>query len=308
MNDASFAASLDRTAADIEALLDRLLAPAPVVGEIERPERLLAAMRYAVLGGGKRLRPFLVRGSAALFAVPDERALMVGAALECVHGYSLVHDDLPAMDDADTRRGRPSVHCAFDEATAVLAGTSLLTFAFDLLGRVETHPDSMVRTELVVALARAAGVGGMAGGQMLDLTAEGRFAAPGDKAQLTEQAITTLQAMKTGALMRFACMAGAILGGANEKARAALDTYGAALGEAFQVADDLLDVDGDPTLLGKSTGQDASKATFVHLLGVDGARARLATLTEKAQAALAPFGAAADMLRATARFVAKRRS
>jgi farnesyl diphosphate synthase len=182
------------------------------------------------------------------------------------------------------------------------------THAFDLLGRVETHPDSMVRTELVVALARAAGVGGMAGGQMLDLTAEGRFAAPGDKAQLTEQAITTLQAMKTGALMRFACMAGAILGGANEKARAALDTYGAALGEAFQVADDLLDVDGDPTLLGKSTGQDASKATFVHLLGVDGARARLATLTEKAQAALAPFGAAADMLRATARFVAKRRS
>ena len=174
--DGSFLARLNGVAADLEALLDRLLKPPPADGEIARPERLLAAMRYASLGGGKRLRPFLVVETAALFDVPRERALMVGAALECVHCYSLAHDDLPAMDDDALRRGQPTVHKAFDEATAILAGDGLLTYAFDILSRPETHPSAPVRIALVAALARAAGLGGMAGGQMLDLAAEGRFA------------------------------------------------------------------------------------------------------------------------------------
>jgi farnesyl diphosphate synthase len=304
----SFLARLNGVAADLEALLDRLLKPPPADGEVARPERLLAAMRYASLGGGKRLRPFLVVETAALFDVPRERALMVGAALECVHCYSLAHDDLPAMDDDALRRGQPTVHKAFDEATAILAGDGLLTYAFDILSRPETHPSPSVRIALVAALARAAGLGGMAGGQMLDLAAEGRFA--DGPLPLDEAEVTTLQAMKTGALLRFACLAGAILGEATGAKREALDRYGGALGRAFQIADDLLDVEGDAALVGKSTGKDAAagKATLVGVLGPASAKARLKSLVAEAEAALAPFGVAAAVLKAAARFVAERRA
>ncbi|MBX6425159.1 MAG: polyprenyl synthetase family protein [Variibacter sp.] len=300
-----FEARLAACAAEIEALLERLLSAEPLDGERTRPPRLLAAMRHACLGGGKRLRPFLVVESAALFAVPRARALMAGAALECVHCYSLVHDDLPAMDNDDLRRGRPTVHKAFDEATAVLAGDALLTLAFDVAARPETHPDPAVRLALVTALARAAGVGGMAGGQMLDLAAEGRFGPAAPDAE----GVRTLQAMKTGALLRFACRAGALLGGAGPAETEALDRYGAALGEAFQIADDLLDAEGDPAEVGKATGKDAAagKATLVALLGTGGARARLDALIAAAETALCRFGPAAETLRATARFVAARR-
>jgi farnesyl diphosphate synthase len=264
-------------------------------------------MRYASLGAGKRFRPFLVVESASLFGVDRRHALMVGAALECVHCYSLVHDDLPAMDNDDLRRGQPTLHKAFDDATAILAGDGLLTFAFDLLARTETHPNAAVRIELVQALAQAAGLGGMVGGQMLDLAAEGRFDG-GNAQQLQEREVLTLQAMKTGALLKFACCAGAILGEATIAQRAALDRYGAAVGQAFQIADDLLDVEGDPALVGKQTGKDAvaGKATIVGILGVDGARARLRTIVGDAEATLAPFGKAAEILIAGAKFVADR--
>jgi farnesyl diphosphate synthase len=308
-NNSAFASRLDATAKDIEDLLDRLLGATPMDGEISRPARLVEAMRYASLNGGKRFRPFLVVECAALFDVPRQRALMAGAALECVHCYSLVHDDLPAMDDDALRRGRPTAHKAFDEATAILAGDGLLTFAFDILSRPQTHPDAAVRAELVGALARAAGLGGMVGGQMLDLAAEGRFAGGGPQ-QLGEQAVRTLQAMKTGALLRFACEAGGILGSATPPQRAALVRYGLAVGQAFQIADDLLDLEGDPALVGKQTGKDAQagKATIVGILGRAGAKARLGELIAEAAQALAPFGAAAAILNEGARFVVDRQA
>jgi farnesyl diphosphate synthase len=265
-------------------------------------------MRHGVLNGGKRLRPFLVIESAALFEVDPGDVMAVAAALECVHCYSLAHDDLPAMDNDELRRGQPTVHKAFDEATAILAGDGLLTFAFDILSRPETHPGAAVRIALVMALARAAGLGGMAGGQMLDLAAEGRFSdAP---LALDEGEITTLQAMKTGALLRFACAAGGILGEAGADKREALDRYGSALGRAFQIADDLLDVEGDAAMVGKSTGKDAAagKATLVGVLGTANAKARLASLVSEAEAALGPFGSDAAILAAAARFVAERRA
>jgi farnesyl diphosphate synthase len=298
---------LNQVARDAEGLLDRLLGKTLAGDELARPARLLDAMRYASLGAGKRFRPFLVVESADLFAVPREQALMAGVALECVHCYSLVHDDLPAMDNDDLRRGQPTAHKAFDEATAILAGDGLLTFAFDILARPETHASPAVRIELVLALARAAGLGGMVGGQMLDLAAEGRFDG-GVPQRLVEAEVATLQAMKTGALLKFACRAGAILGQASAAQREALDRYGTAVGKAFQIADDLLDVEGDPALVGKQTGKDAEagKATIVGLLGPDGARARLRTLVAEAEAALASFGAAAAVLNAGARFVAER--
>jgi farnesyl diphosphate synthase len=304
-----FAARLQAAADETEALLGRLLSGDLAEGEIARPERLLDAMRYVTLGGGKRLRPFLVVESAALFEVPRSRALMAGAALECVHCYSLVHDDLPAMDDDDLRRGRPTAHKQFDEATAILAGDGLLTFAFDILSRPETHPDATVRIALVMELARASGLGGMVGGQMLDLAAEGRFSG-GSPARLNESEILQLQAMKTGALLRFGCTAGAILGGATAKEREALVHYGRALGQAFQIADDLLDVEGDAAALGKATGKDAAhgKATLVGILGIKGAHARLDQLVQEADAALAGFGARASTLREAARFVAERKN
>ena len=304
---ASFALRLDQTAKDIETLLDRLLAATPLQEEIARPQRLIDAMRYASLGGGKRFRPFIVVEAAALFDVPSPHALMAGAALECIHGYSLIHDDLPAMDNDDLRRGRPTVHKAFDEATAILAGDGLLTLAFDILSRPETHPDPAIRIRLVHLLARAAGVGGMAGGQMLDLAAEGRFS--GGKAQPQTQAeVKILQSMKTGALIRFASLAGAVLGKAGDEQYRALERYGRAVGEAFQIADDLLDIEGNAAVLGKATGKDqaAGKATIAGLLGVTGAKARLETLVAEAEAALVPFGGAGSTLVTAARFVADR--
>jgi farnesyl diphosphate synthase len=304
---AQFQERLHRVASETEIVLETLLAAAPASGEIERPNRLLEAMRHATLGAGKRLRPFLVVETAALFAVPRQQALLTGAALECVHCYSLVHDDLPAMDNDDLRRGRPTVHKAFDQATAILVGDGLLTLAFDVLSRSDTHPEPAVRVQLVQALARAAGFGGMVGGQMLDLAAEGRFHG-GKPQRLAEPEVATLQAMKTGALFNFACRAGGIMGRASGEKRDALDHYGSAVGQAFQIADDLLDVEGDPTLVGKQTGKDADagKATMVGILGPIGAKARLRTLVAAAETALAPFGRDAAVLVAAAKFVAER--
>jgi farnesyl diphosphate synthase len=304
--EAVFQDRLSEVAQDTEAVLDRLLSASTVDGERARPARLLDAMRYTSLGGGKRLRPFLVVETAALFDVSRQNSLMAGAALECVHCYSLAHDDLPAMDNDDLRRGRPTTHKAFDEATAILAGDGLLTFAFDILSRPETHADAEVRLKLVSALARAAGLGGMVGGQMLDLAAEGRFDAT--PPLLDEQDVKVLQAMKTGALLRFGCLAGAILGKANQAQWSALDRFGSALGEAFQIADDLLDLEGDPATVGKATGKDAAahKATLVGVLGPAAARRRLDSLVAEAQAALDPFGSVGDVLKAAARFVATR--
>ena len=304
----AFLSRLDAVAAETETLLDRLLAAAPMAGEVSRPARLIEAMRYASLNGGKRFRPFLVVESARLFEVSRQNALMAGAALECVHCYSLVHDDLPAMDNDDLRRGQPTAHKAFDEATAILAGDGLLTFAFDILSRPETHTDARVRIELVMALSRASGVGGMAGGQMLDLAAEGRFVQNRTVQTFTEQDVRTLQGMKTGALLRFACQAGGILAAARPPQRAALERYGIAVGQAFQIADDLLDLEGDPALVGKQTGKDAAagKATMVSVLGVASAKARLKALVAEAEQALAPFGTAAAVLIEGAHFVADR--
>jgi farnesyl diphosphate synthase len=306
--DASFPGRLNAAASETERVLDRLLAAAPADDEIGRPGRIIAAMRYTSLGGGKRLRPFLTVETAALFGVRRQHALMAGAAIECVHCYSLVHDDLPAMDDDDLRRGRPTAHKKFDEATAILAGDGLLTFAFDVLSRPDTHPDAAVRIALVAGLARAAGLGGMVGGQMLDLAAEGRFG-KNDTPQ-GEKDVLTLQAMKTGAILKFCCVAGAILGHAPKAKREAVSRYGQVIGQAFQIADDLLDVEGDTATLGKAAGKDAAhgKATLVDLLGVTGARARLAKLVKEAETALAPFGKDAAILKAAAHFVAERQT
>jgi farnesyl diphosphate synthase len=313
MNDAidagaTFRQRLEGVAGDIERLLGELLGDTPLSDERARPQRLMDAMRHVSLAGGKRLRPFLVVETAALFKAPRSQALMAGAALEFVHCYSLAHDDLPAMDDDDLRRGRPTAHKAFDEATAILAGDGLLTLAFDILARPETHPNPAVRAELVLALARMAGIGGMVGGQMLDLAAEGRF--DGTVKKLDAGHVKLLQSMKTGALLRFGCLAGAMLGEANATQRQALDRYGSVLGEAFQIADDLLDVEGDAATVGKATGKDAAagKGTFVTVLGLDGAKARLKTLVTEAEQALAPFGRDGDVLKMAARFVAERKA
>jgi len=311
MSSPDFTQRLTAVATETEALLAQLLDGEALPGETARPERLMAAMRHSALDGGKRLRPFLVVETAALFGAPRQEAhhgaLLTGCALELLHCYSLVHDDLPAMDDDDLRRGKPTVHKAFDEATAILAGDALLTLAFDILARPEIHADARVRIALVSALARAAGVGGMAGGQMYDLAAEGRFT---KKRTLGESEIVRLQAMKTGALIRFACRAGAILGQTDAQAMAGIERYGVAIGQAFQIADDLLDVEGDAATLGKAAGKDAAagKATLVAVLDVAGAHARLDALIAEADAALAPFGAKADTLRAAARFIVERRA
>jgi farnesyl diphosphate synthase len=305
----TFTARLAAVAADTEALLARLLGDEPLSGETARPKRLMDAMRHAVLGGGKRLRPFLVVESATLLGAGGEGAQLAGAALELIHCYSLVHDDLPAMDNDDLRRGRPTVHKAFDDATAILAGDALLTLAFDVAARPEVHADPAVRNAVVAELARAAGLGGMVGGQMLDLAAEGRFD-DGTPVKLSEQEILTLQAMKTGALLRFACRAGALLGKADADTLKRLDRFGVVIGQAFQIADDLLDVEGDTATLGKAAGKDAAagKGTLVSILGIDGARKRLNGLVKEADAALEPFGTKADILRATAHFIAERKA
>ncbi|TYO64803.1 polyprenyl synthetase family protein [Bradyrhizobium hipponense] len=299
-----FAKRLDKTADDTEALLGRLLADDILPDEIARPKRLMDAMRYSSLNGGKRLRPFLVVESAAVFGVPREAALLAGAALECIHCYSLIHDDLPAMDNSDLRRGRPTLHKKTDDATAILAGDGLLTLAFDIITRDEIHRDANVRLLLTRALARCAGIGGMVGGQMLDLAGEGRF---GDREPVD---VARLQQMKTGALLRYGCIAGAILGQATPAEYQALDDYGRALGEAFQIADDLLDVEGDAAALGKPSGQDAAmgKTTFVTQLGIEGARQRVRDLLARADSAVSIFGDRAAVLQAAARFVAERKN
>lgn len=301
-----FRRRLDAAAEATEAALDALLSPAALPGEITRPARLLEAMRYSTLGGGKRLRPFLVIESARLFGVEGASALRTACALEMIHCYSLVHDDLPAMDDDDLRRGRPTAHKAFDEATAILAGDGLLTYAFDVVADPATHADASLRAALVLALARASGLGGMVGGQALDLAAE-TAAAPLDQAETLR-----MQAMKTGALLRFAVDAGAILGAATTQQAQALHRYGKALGAAFQIADDILDAEGDTAALGKRAGKDAErgKATLVSLLGLDAARARCDALVDEATMALAEtgLGARTEVLAEAARFVAARRN
>ena len=290
-------AALTETAEAVGAVLDRLLPTS------DGPEaRLFDAMRYATLNGGKRLRPFLVTAGANLFDVPRDRSLRAAAAVEFIHCYSLVHDDLPAMDDDDLRRGRPTCHIQFDEATAILAGDALLTLAFEVLADPATHPDPATRIALVGALAAAAGGEGMVGGQMFDLVAEGKA--------LDLDQITRLQALKTGRLIRVSCAAGAILGGAQPEARNALDAYAQDLGLAFQIADDLLDVEGSEAEVGKKVGKDADagKATFVSLLGVVEARDRAAHLAGRAVSHLELFGKKADFLRDVARFVVERRT
>ncbi|PSH64392.1 farnesyl-diphosphate synthase [Phyllobacterium brassicacearum] len=297
-----FQIALQQRAAAVETLLSGLLSDRPQGGEISRPPRLMAAMRHGVLNGGKRLRPFLVMESAALFGADNPAALRVAAALECIHSYSLVHDDLPAMDNDDIRRGQPTVHRKFDEAAAILAGDSLLTYAFELVASEETELDPHARVTLVTALARAAGVGGMTGGQALDLEAE--------KDQPDEEGIIRLQAMKTGALIRFACEAGSIIGNAHVKDRERLAEYGSAIGLAFQLADDLLDVTADASHVGKATGKDAAagKATLVSMHGIEWTRQQLAGLVAQAEDLLEPFGEKAVLLKDAARFIAERQS
>ncbi|WP_051370880.1 polyprenyl synthetase family protein [Mesorhizobium loti] len=298
----AFEMALIRRAAAVEVLLRRLLDHRPLSGEIVRPERLMAAMRHGVLNGGKRLRPFLVMESAALFSADGEAALRVAAALECVHCYSLIHDDLPAMDDDDLRRGQPTVHKAFDEATAILAGDALLTLAFDIIAGEATMLPAERRVALVLALTRAAGAGGMVGGQKLDLEAE---QTPPDEA-----GIIRLQAMKTGALIRFACEAGAIIAGASSEDRERLAEFGSAIGLAFQLADDLLDLTADASQMGKATGKDAAagKGTLVALHGANWARSQLHGLVDQAHALLEPYGDHAALLKQAATFVATRNS
>ncbi|TWG92591.1 farnesyl diphosphate synthase [Mesorhizobium sp. J18] len=296
----SFETRLAGHAQAVESLLRRLLDNRPREGELHRPEGLFAAMRHGVLNGGKRLRPFLLVESAALFDMGGEAVLRVAAALECVHCYSLIHDDLPAMDDDDLRRGQPTVHKAFDEATAILAGDSLLTYAFDLLASDETELPADIRLDLIRRLARAAGPGGMAGGQALDLEAE--------RTKPDEAGILTLQAMKTGALIRFACEAGAVAGRASAADREHLGEFGSAIGLAFQLADDLLDLTASTEAMGKATGKDATagKATLASLHGVDWTRRQLSGLIAQAEELLEPFAEKADVLRQAARFIAER--
>ncbi len=303
-----FQSRLQETGLAVEALLDKLLGSSPLANETTRPDRLLAAMRHGALGGGKRLRPFLLVESARLCGAATEAALLAGSALELVHCYSLVHDDLPAMDDDDLRRGRPTVHKVYDDAMAILAGDALLTLAFDVMSRPEIHEDAAVRLELVRGLARASGLGGMAGGQALDLEAEGRYEADLKPLTLSERDIRQLQAMKTGALLLFAVEAGGILGRANAATQSALKSYGRAVGAAFQIADDILDVEADTATLGKEAGKDADrgKGTLVQLLGLDAAKAERDRLARTALEALGNFGTDADMLRAIAHFIVKR--
>jgi farnesyl diphosphate synthase len=296
-----FSQRLAQAATLVEARLGTLLDEAAASGA---PLRLVEAMRLAALGGGKRLRPFLTLECAGLFGVPAEAALEAATALELVHCYSLVHDDLPAMDDDDLRRGKPTVHRAFDEWTAILVGDALLTLAFEILAGPKAHTDAGVRAELIAGLARASGTAGMAGGQYLDLEAD-KLGLP---AQPQVAGVERLQAMKTGALIRFACEAGAIVGRAAAPQRRAAVQFGERLGAAFQIADDLLDIEGEAGTMGKATGKDARKATLVSALGLPAAKQRLALLETQALAALAAFGAEANGLREAARFVVRRRA
>ena len=295
-----FQTQLSGIAKAIEEELDAYLTAARLGGPGAPPDRLVAAMRHGSLNGGKRLRPLLVRQAAAVFGMDGAASLQAALAVELVHCYSLIHDDLPAMDDDDLRRGQPTVHKAFDEATAILAGDSLLTHAFALLAEEKCHPDAVVRVRLVAELAAGSGAGGMAGGQMRDIEGESQGFSEGE--------IALMQAMKTGALIRASVRMGAILGGADEKALAALTTYGEAAGRAFQLADDILDVTASAEAMGKATGKDAAagKQTLVSRIGVDAATRHLGETVTEAIAALAGFGPQADGLRETARYFAAR--
>ena len=292
----SFAVDLIAVADSVNATLDDLL-PVPVGDE----RRVVDAMRYAALNGGKRLRPFLVIGSAALFGVSRVDALRAAAAIEMVHCYSLVHDDLPAMDNDDLRRGRATVHKAYDDATAILAGDGLLTQAFAVLADPATHDVATVRIALISVLAEAAGAAGMVGGQMLDLLVDAESLSPED--------VERLQSLKTGSLLSAACELGAILGHAPDQERDSLRCYGISLGAAFQIADDLLDVEATADEAGKSTGKDgaAGKGTFVSLYGPERARTQAESLADQAVEALRSFGTVADPLRAAALFAVERR-
>jgi farnesyl diphosphate synthase len=262
--------------------------------------RLYAAMRHAAIGGGKRLRPLLVVAAARLFAIDRQRALRAGCAVEAIHVYSLIHDDLPCMDDDDVRRGKPTVHKAFGEAEAVLAGDSLHAIAFEILAEDATHEDPFVRSELMLELARAVGPAGMAGGQMMDLAAEGET--------LDINAITRLQQLKTGALIEYAVEAACIMGRLPPEARTPYRGYARNIGLAFQIADDLIDHSGDEAVAGKRLHKDAEagKATFVSILGEDRARQQAALLVDQAIEHLASHGEEADLLRAIARFAVER--
>ena len=293
----SLKTALTERAGEVEACLDGLL---PLQAGLEA--RLIEAMRYAALGGGKRLRGFLVMEVAALFKVAPACAARVAASVEMLHAYSLVHDDLPAMDDDDLRRGRPSTHRAFDEATAILAGDALQARAFEVLAEEDTHSDPQARCELVCALGLAAGARGMAGGQMIDMEAEGKTLDLGEVARL--------QALKTGRLIQYAAEAGAILGRAPRQVRTQIAAYGRDLGAAFQIADDVLDMVGTAEQIGKTAGKDqaAGKATVVSILGVERAEAQARMLCEQSKAHLDQFGPEADRLRALASWVVSRRN
>jgi farnesyl diphosphate synthase len=295
-----FSADSADCARSVEAALSDYLSAARLSGPGPVGERLVDAMRHGSLEGGKRLRPLLVRQAAAIFSVPKDAALRAGLAVEMIHCYSLIHDDLPSMDDDDLRRGRPTVHKAYDEATAILAGDALLTQAFAVLSDPSCHPEAETRIRLVAELAAGSGAGGMVGGQMRDIE--------GEAGGFSESDIATMQAMKTGALIRASVRMGAILGGADPRALSALTAYAEAAGRAFQLADDLLDVTATPEAMGKATGKDqeAGKQTLVSRLGVDGARKMLAGIVNEALLALRTFGPKADGLRATARYFAAR--
>jgi farnesyl diphosphate synthase len=301
MSDALKAALADKSAGVTETL-------SQLLPEITDPEaRLFQAMRYSSLNGGKRLRPFLVMTTAEMFRVSPSSALRVAAAVEMVHCYSLIHDDLPALDNDDLRRGTPTCHKQFDEATAILAGDGLLTRAFDVLASSPTHSDPAVRCLLVQELAKAAGPFGMVGGQMVDILTERKAdGAP----ELDVPAITRMHQMKTGRMIAFSCVAGAILGKAPAQLRQALNSYAHDLGLCFQIVDDLLDVEGSAEELGKSPGKDAAsgKVTFVTLLGLDRARDQARILAEQAIHHLKPFDGEADLLREVANYVLERRS
>ncbi|NVK34310.1 MAG: polyprenyl synthetase family protein [Rhodobacteraceae bacterium] len=291
---------LGKQASRVEAVLQSLLGSALLPGEIARPDRLMQAMRHAALGGGKRLRPVLMMEVAKLFGRDDDGVLAAGAALEFIHCYSLVHDDLPAMDDDDMRRGRPTVHKAFDEATAILAGDSLLTLAFEVISSDVVHEDAGIRLQLTRELARASGLGGMAGGQMFDLESENRTR--------SEAEIRQLQSMKTGALLRYACRSGALLANAQSDDLERLTRFGEIIGLAFQLADDLLDLEATAEQMGKATGKDAAagKATLVGLLGAEKTRQELDALLREAKELLSPYGTRAEVLISMAIFIQDR--